>query len=137
MPWEERSLMDVRLRFVQDVHRPGWSVAGRTPPTPARAPSTSRCASVPRECGTAHSAVRPPVTDSNGASTRGFCPRPWRASVSSQMPTGSAGAAGSQIFTNSTPIRPLEPDEIVESCATLPFLDRIISCEWRKPGRRF
>src|SRR3989442_2797965 len=27
MPWEERSLMDVRLRFVQDVHRPGWSVA--------------------------------------------------------------------------------------------------------------
>ncbi len=24
MPWEERSLMDVRL---QDVHRPGWSVA--------------------------------------------------------------------------------------------------------------
>ena len=27
MPWRERSLMDVRLRFVQDVHRPGWSVA--------------------------------------------------------------------------------------------------------------
>src|SRR3989442_3015697 len=27
MPWEERSLMDVRLRFVQDVHRPGWSIA--------------------------------------------------------------------------------------------------------------
>src|SRR2546427_10984618 len=27
MSWEERSLMDVRLRFVQDVHRPGWSVA--------------------------------------------------------------------------------------------------------------
>src|SRR2546427_11708589 len=27
MPWEERSLMDVRLRFVQDVPRPGWSVA--------------------------------------------------------------------------------------------------------------
>ena len=27
MPWEERSLMNVRLRFVQDVHRPGWSVA--------------------------------------------------------------------------------------------------------------
>src|SRR6266508_6047387 len=27
MPWEERSLMDVRLRFVQDIHRPGWSVA--------------------------------------------------------------------------------------------------------------
>src|SRR3989441_5178169 len=27
MPWEERSLMDMRLRFVQDVHRPGWSVA--------------------------------------------------------------------------------------------------------------
>src|SRR6266705_1396148 len=27
MPWEERWLMDVRLRFVQDVHRPGWSVA--------------------------------------------------------------------------------------------------------------
>src|SRR6059036_1410804 len=27
MPWRERSLMDVRLRFVQDVHRPGWSLA--------------------------------------------------------------------------------------------------------------
>src|SRR2546422_1645928 len=27
MPWRERSLMDVRLRFVQDVHRPGWSIA--------------------------------------------------------------------------------------------------------------
>lgn len=27
MPWEERSLMDVRLRFVQDIHRPGWSIA--------------------------------------------------------------------------------------------------------------
>src|SRR3989441_6112330 len=27
MPWLERSLMDVRLRFVQDVHRPGWSIA--------------------------------------------------------------------------------------------------------------
>src|SRR2546430_17440919 len=27
MPWEERLLMDVRLRFVQDIHRPGWSVA--------------------------------------------------------------------------------------------------------------
>ena len=27
MPWQERSLMDVRLRFVQDVHRPGWSIA--------------------------------------------------------------------------------------------------------------
>ena len=27
MSWAERSLMDVRLRFVQDVHRPGWSVA--------------------------------------------------------------------------------------------------------------
>ena len=26
MPWQERSLVDVRLRFVQDVHRPGWSV---------------------------------------------------------------------------------------------------------------
>src|SRR6266481_4186856 len=27
MAWRERSLMDVRLRFVQDVHRPGWSIA--------------------------------------------------------------------------------------------------------------
>ncbi|SRR5713101_1272762 len=27
MPWQERSLMDGRLRFVQDVRRPGWSIA--------------------------------------------------------------------------------------------------------------
>src|SRR6059036_461541 len=27
MPWRERSAMDERLRFVQDVHRPGWSIA--------------------------------------------------------------------------------------------------------------
>jgi putative transposase len=27
MPWRETSAMDERLRFVQDVHRPGWSVA--------------------------------------------------------------------------------------------------------------
>ena len=27
MPWRETSAMDERLRFVQDVHRPGWSIA--------------------------------------------------------------------------------------------------------------
>lgn len=27
MPWRERTAMDERLRFVQDVHRPGWSIA--------------------------------------------------------------------------------------------------------------
>jgi putative transposase len=27
MPWRETSTMDERLRFVQDVHRPGWSIA--------------------------------------------------------------------------------------------------------------
>ena len=27
MPWRETSAMDERLRFVQDVHRPGWSMA--------------------------------------------------------------------------------------------------------------
>ena len=27
MPWRVTSAMDERLRFVQDVHRPGWSVA--------------------------------------------------------------------------------------------------------------
>ncbi len=27
MPWRETSAMDERLRFVQDVHRPGWSFA--------------------------------------------------------------------------------------------------------------
>jgi len=27
MPWRETSAMDERLRFVQDVHRPGWDVA--------------------------------------------------------------------------------------------------------------
>jgi putative transposase len=27
MPWKESTPMDERLRFVQDVHRPGWSVA--------------------------------------------------------------------------------------------------------------
>ncbi len=27
MPWRESSAMDERLRFVQDVHRPGWSIA--------------------------------------------------------------------------------------------------------------
>src|SRR2546425_1393768 len=27
MPWREMSAMDERLRFVQDVHRPGWSIA--------------------------------------------------------------------------------------------------------------
>lgn len=27
MPWRETSRMDERLRFVQDVHRPGWSIA--------------------------------------------------------------------------------------------------------------
>ena len=26
MPWRETSTMDERLRFVQDVHRPGWSI---------------------------------------------------------------------------------------------------------------
>src|SRR3989304_1156536 len=28
MPWRETSPLDERLRFVQDVHRPGGSVAG-------------------------------------------------------------------------------------------------------------
>ena len=27
MPWRETSRMDERLQFVQDVHRPGWSIA--------------------------------------------------------------------------------------------------------------
>lgn len=27
MPWRETSRMDERLRFVEDVHRPGWSIA--------------------------------------------------------------------------------------------------------------
>ena len=27
MPWRETSAMDERLQFVQDVHRPGWSIA--------------------------------------------------------------------------------------------------------------
>lgn len=27
MPWRESSAMDERLRFVQDVHRPGWTIA--------------------------------------------------------------------------------------------------------------
>src|SRR5712691_11136399 len=27
MPWRETSAMDERLRFVQDMHRPGWSIA--------------------------------------------------------------------------------------------------------------
>ena len=27
MPWRESTPMDERLRFVQDVHRPGWSIA--------------------------------------------------------------------------------------------------------------
>ena len=27
MPWKESTPMDERLRFVQDVHRPGWSIA--------------------------------------------------------------------------------------------------------------
>ncbi len=27
MPWRETSAMEERLRFVQDVHRPGWSIA--------------------------------------------------------------------------------------------------------------
>lgn len=27
MPWRETSRMEERLRFVQDVHRPGWSIA--------------------------------------------------------------------------------------------------------------
>jgi transposase-like protein len=27
MPWKETSAMDERPRFVQDVHRPGWSIA--------------------------------------------------------------------------------------------------------------
>jgi transposase-like protein len=27
MPWRETSRMDERLRFVQDAHRPGWSIA--------------------------------------------------------------------------------------------------------------
>ena len=27
MPWRETSVMEERLRFVQDVHRPGWSIA--------------------------------------------------------------------------------------------------------------
>ena len=27
MPWRETSAMDERLRFVRDVHRPGWSIA--------------------------------------------------------------------------------------------------------------
>jgi putative transposase len=27
MPWRERSAMDERLQFVQDAHRPGWSIA--------------------------------------------------------------------------------------------------------------
>src|SRR5213596_305609 len=27
MPWRETLAMDERLRFVQDVHRPGWSIA--------------------------------------------------------------------------------------------------------------
>src|SRR5438093_11382157 len=26
MPWRETSAMDERLRFVQDVHPPGWSI---------------------------------------------------------------------------------------------------------------
>jgi hypothetical protein len=28
MPWRETTAMGERLRFVQDVHRPGWSIAG-------------------------------------------------------------------------------------------------------------
>ncbi len=27
MPWRKQSVIDERLRFVEDVHRPGWSVA--------------------------------------------------------------------------------------------------------------
>ena len=27
MPWRETSRMDERLCFVEDVHRPGWSIA--------------------------------------------------------------------------------------------------------------
>ena len=31
MPWRESTPMDERLRFVQDVHRPGWSIAELPP----------------------------------------------------------------------------------------------------------
>src|SRR2546425_7191812 len=73
MPWEERSLMDVRLRFVQDVHRPGWSVA-----------EVCRRYQVSRKTGYKARAVRESRTGRAG--------RPLAPAV--QLPTRDAGSGG-------------------------------------------